>query len=296
MSIHAQGWQTVGAVGAAVVGVCVQLYIAYRTRQQTTKQSQDTLKIQRTVTERSAATFIAEKRQKWIDELRADMAAHLAISSEIVWKWDAVRSREATFQQESCIDVLRIVTNMLVKKEISGDSAISFVANFKKGVEKNNFNLITYSIDIKTLIVEQPSSSSLRDLNNIFERAVDQYTTSCRDRILSLQREFSENENRHLAGHTRIKLRLNRNEASHIELMAYLDGIRGDINGIRSVEPFSDLQVSIKLSEFQASAFKNIRDAENIMISILKGEWEKVKQEVAYPDELLALIPKPKQP
>lgn len=73
----------------AVTGVVAQLIIAYLARKQITKQ----LDLQHLVSHRSTASFIADKRQKWIDELRTDMAFHLALSQEIIWKWDAMRAR-----------------------------------------------------------------------------------------------------------------------------------------------------------------------------------------------------------
>ncbi|MEE4075165.1 hypothetical protein V2I49_07455 [Pseudomonas viridiflava] len=65
--------------------------IAYLGRRQTAQQ----LELQQLVSHRTTASFIADKRQKWIDELRTDMAFHLALSQEIVWKWDAMRDRTA---------------------------------------------------------------------------------------------------------------------------------------------------------------------------------------------------------
>lgn len=76
---------------AALVGIAAQCLIAYRSRQQTAKQ----LDLQQLVSHRATASFVADKRQKWIDELRTDMAFHLALSQEIVWKWDAMRDRAA---------------------------------------------------------------------------------------------------------------------------------------------------------------------------------------------------------
>lgn len=75
----------------AICGVGAQFLIAYLGRRQTAQQ----LDLQQLVSHRTTASFIADKRQKWIDELRTDMAFHLALSQEIVWKWDAMRNRTA---------------------------------------------------------------------------------------------------------------------------------------------------------------------------------------------------------
>ncbi|OSI15485.1 hypothetical protein [Neisseria dumasiana] len=72
----------------AALGAGVQIYIAKKSRD----QNQNNLKIQELVSYRSVASFIADKRQKWIDDLREDIALHLASAQEYVWKWDAVRS------------------------------------------------------------------------------------------------------------------------------------------------------------------------------------------------------------
>ena len=95
MSIHTTGWQIIISFIVASAGVAVQLHIARSNRRQLIKQNKDTLEVQRLVTNRAAASFVADKRQKWIDELRVDMATHLAQSQEILWKWDAVRGRTA---------------------------------------------------------------------------------------------------------------------------------------------------------------------------------------------------------
>lgn len=111
MSLHATAWQAIGsgvvAIVAATAGIIGQLNIARKNRLQLSLQAKDTLAIQRTVTERAAATFIADKRQKWIDELRTDMAAHLSLSSEIVWKWETVRATETEMSRKACVALAR---------------------------------------------------------------------------------------------------------------------------------------------------------------------------------------------
>ncbi|UJD98928.1 hypothetical protein FS592_10180 [Serratia plymuthica] len=89
MSLTAPVLSAIIASTVAGIGVVAQLLIAYLARKQITKQ----LDLQHLVSHRSTASFIADKRQKWIDELRTDMAFHLALSQEIIWKWDAMRDR-----------------------------------------------------------------------------------------------------------------------------------------------------------------------------------------------------------
>lgn len=102
MTLTIQQWLT---VGVAITGVLTQLFIAYLGRRQVKKQ----LDLQHLVSHRTTATFVADKRQKWIDELRTDMAFHLALSQEIVWKWDAMRDRTALRVQEEATDANGVV-------------------------------------------------------------------------------------------------------------------------------------------------------------------------------------------
>lgn len=97
------------ALIAAIIafgGILVQLLIAYLGRRQTAQQ----LDLQQLVSHRTTASFVADKRQKWIDELRTDMAFHLALSQEIVWKWDAMRSR-AALRADQEAKVLALIEN-----------------------------------------------------------------------------------------------------------------------------------------------------------------------------------------
>jgi len=89
-------WQII----VSLIGVAVQLLIAERSKRKIKKDSENNLEMQRFVSHRSVASVVADKRQKWIDELRADMASHLALSKEIVWGWDAVRSNAILEAQE----------------------------------------------------------------------------------------------------------------------------------------------------------------------------------------------------
>ncbi|MFP3693521.1 hypothetical protein, partial [Burkholderia sp. SIMBA_048] len=69
MSLHATGWQIVGTSVTALIGVIASYGIAAKNRRQLVQHGAATLDVQRVANARSAATFIADKRQKWIDDL-----------------------------------------------------------------------------------------------------------------------------------------------------------------------------------------------------------------------------------
>lgn len=79
----------------SAIGVGAQLFIADRSRRQLASQTKETMAMQRFVSHRSTAAFVADKRQKCLDELRTDRAFYLVQSQEMAWKWDAVRSSTA---------------------------------------------------------------------------------------------------------------------------------------------------------------------------------------------------------
>jgi len=205
----------------AVVGVGVQFYIAERSRRQTAKQTEDTLDVQRLVSCRSVASFIADKRQKWIDELRIDMAFHLAQSREILWKWDAIRSQ---------------TTEKIEKKS-------------------NNDPIITEEI-------KQTLTDAFSPINGELDR---------------------EHEERHI----RIKFRLNPQEELHIKLRECLDKIR---DTTRQMQGAKGKDENWKLID---SMKELVNHASELTENVLKTEWDRVKQEVAYPELLMAKIPKP---
>lgn len=119
MPITPTVWTAIIAIG----GILTQLFIAYLGRRQVEKQHA----LQEKVSHRTAATFIADKRQKWIDELRGDMAFHLALTQEIVWKWDALRSRESLRVQQEASG-----SKDEIKKELAESSLQSALDNFSK--------------------------------------------------------------------------------------------------------------------------------------------------------------------
>jgi hypothetical protein len=100
MSIHATGWAAIGASATAIISVISNIYLARKSRSQMIDQAQKSfeqaaasLDVQRTSTARAAATFVADKRQKWIDELRDDVSLYVALTVEIVEGWRRVFSK-----------------------------------------------------------------------------------------------------------------------------------------------------------------------------------------------------------
>ncbi len=211
-------WTAIIAAG----GVATQFLIAHLSRRQITKQ----LDLQHLVSHRATATFVADKRQKWIDELRMDMAFHLALSQEIVWKWDGMRSRTALRVQEEALDVAGKV-DMTKAGKIWQDAADAF----------------------------SPENGA-------------------RDR---------EHQERHI----RIMFRLNPKKDLHIKLRECLDFIRVALNKTQSANTVAEAKTLLD------ETLRLVSEAQKHSEAILKAEWQRVKQEVAYPEVLMARIPKP---
>ncbi|WP_193100786.1 hypothetical protein [Burkholderia sp. Z1] len=93
MSWHATAWQIFGTSTTAIIGVLASLYIATKNRKQLTEHGAATLSVQRVANARSAATFIADKRQNWIDDLRVDVSQYVALSAELTEAWKRLFSR-----------------------------------------------------------------------------------------------------------------------------------------------------------------------------------------------------------
>lgn len=100
MSLHTAGWAIIGSVAAALASIAGNIYLAARNRSQVIeqaaesfKQASDALDVQRTSTARTAATFIADKRQTWINDLRGDVSLYSALTVEIVEGWKRIFSR-----------------------------------------------------------------------------------------------------------------------------------------------------------------------------------------------------------
>ncbi|VWB30079.1 hypothetical protein BLA23254_01286 [Burkholderia lata] len=101
--------------------------------------------------------------------------------------------------------------------------------------------------------------------------------------------DFSEKngaiDRSHQERHHRLRFRLNPNEANHIRLRGYLDEIRKIFDDMARAE---DQNTAVALL---ASVETLVAEADTLTNEILKTEWERVKQEVAYPDQMIAKIP-----
>lgn len=208
-------WQVI----STIIGVTLQATIAFLGWRYTEKNTRDSLHVQQLVSNRATASFIADKRQKWIDELRADMAFYLSLSQEIIWKWDAMRTR----------------TSQKVKHEANGDPDKAM------------------AIALSITDVFGPENGA-------------------RDR---------EHQERHI----RIKFRLNPKESLHMQLRDYLDEIRNLlVKNQKNENPEYIKQMKCLIESATESTEK-----------VLKEEWSRLKQEVAYPDGLMKKIPRPKE-
>ncbi|WLH16095.1 hypothetical protein [Pseudomonas simiae] len=70
------GWTVLGGLATALIAGIVSIWNTRRS-----------LEVQRLTNVRSASTFIADKRQKWIDDLRTDASKYLSLSLETSEAW-----------------------------------------------------------------------------------------------------------------------------------------------------------------------------------------------------------------
>lgn len=202
------------------IGIAMQVAIAFFSQRLVAKQGKETLDVQRLVSHRATASFIAEKRQRWIDELRVDISFYLALSQEIIWKYDAGREKSRLFKNEN------------------------------------------------------PKATQIEiDDNN--QRIAD-----------SLSHEIGLRDRTHQESYIKLKLRLNSKEDQHIELRNLLDNTR---QIIQQTQAASDLLTTKKLIIQMKDTINQIID---LTEQVLKKEWTRVKQEVAFPDLLIQSIPK----
>ncbi|KPN91948.1 hypothetical protein [Pseudomonas nunensis] len=206
----------------AACGVAAQFLIAYLGRRQIMKQ----LDLQHLVSHRTTASFIADKRQKWIDELRTDMAFHLALSQEIVWKWDGMRDRAAIRIQKEATDAA--------------------------------------------------GKTNQTKANQILQNAADAFSP-----------ENGARDREHQERHIRIMFRLNPNKDLHIKLRKCLYAIRTALNNTQSANTVAETKTLLE------ETIRLVSEAQGYTEAILKAEWQRLKQEVAYPETLMATIPKP---
>lgn len=209
----------------AACGIMAQFLIAYLARRQIAKQ----LDLQQLVSHRTTAAFVADKRQKWIDELRTDMAFYLALSQEIVWKWDAVRSLVTARAKEEAVNAVGKLDSAKVSK--------------------------------------------------ILQDATDTFSL-----------ENGARDREHHERHIRIMLRLNPKKDSHIKLRECLDSIRVMFGKIQNAKTESEAGILVD------NALRLIEEAQKFTEDILKAEWQRVKQEVAYPEVLMSSITSPPSP
>lgn len=70
------GWAVIGSLTAALIASLVSLW-----------NTRKTLDVQHLTNARAASTFIADKRQKWIDDLRNDASKYMSLSLETAEAW-----------------------------------------------------------------------------------------------------------------------------------------------------------------------------------------------------------------
>lgn len=206
----------------AVAGIAVQFWIAYLARRQIARQ----LDLQHLISHRTTASFVADKRQKWIDELRTDMAFHLALSQEIIWKWDSMRQR----------------AQLRIKEDASNiDGTVNQVKAGK-----------------------------------ILQEIADKFSP-----------ENGARDREHQERHTRIMFRLNPKEELHIKLRQCLECIRVGLSKTQGAKTRAEADEQLN------ETIRLIAKAQEHTQDILRAEWQRVKQEVAYPEALISTIPKP---
>lgn len=81
------------AATVALTGAVIAALVSLHNTRKTLHQSRESLDIQRASSARPAATFIAEKRQKWVDDLRTDVSQYVALTSEMTEGWKRTFSR-----------------------------------------------------------------------------------------------------------------------------------------------------------------------------------------------------------
>ncbi|CAI8878380.1 hypothetical protein [Pseudomonas brassicacearum] len=74
--LSAGGWAVIVSLTAALIAALVSLW-----------NTRKTLDVQHLTNARAASTFIADKRQKWIDDLRNDASKYMSLSLETAEAW-----------------------------------------------------------------------------------------------------------------------------------------------------------------------------------------------------------------
>ncbi|WP_346842234.1 hypothetical protein RAL92_10975 [Metapseudomonas otitidis] len=99
--------------------------------------------------------------------------------------------------------------------------------------------------------------------------------------------ENGARDREHQERHIRIMFRLNPKKDLHIKLRTCLGLIRDAISKTQSAHTIAEANAQLKRTH------DLIREAQEHTEVILKAEWQRVKQEVAYPEVLMSTIPKP---
>lgn len=207
-------------IGALVVAL-INARVSIRNTRATLAQAKEALDVQRLASNRVAASFIAQRRQEWIDKLREDISTYLAQSQEIIWKWAAVRSAVAD-----------LVNDERLGDEVRQDKVIFLISQFSK--------------------------------------------------------ENGEHDRNHQERHFRLRFRLNPKERLHIELRNNIDEIRRIVSEVNpnSSSPDDQRQNIITIKSL-------LSHSDELATAILKDEWTRVKQEVAFPEVMISRIPPP---
>ncbi|QAY84169.1 hypothetical protein [Pseudomonas arsenicoxydans] len=203
------GWAVIGGLVTALIAALVSLLNTRRT-----------LDVQRLTNARSASTFIADKRQKWIDDLRNDTSKYMSLSLETAEAWKQLYWKCGNEHDEhyhlSPQDVLKVCE----------------------------------SLRIDFLI------------------------------------ENAARDSEHHQIYMRIILRLNNNEDSHQKLMTDLLELRTHMRDLA----MAALRGSYSNQELLDSIATTLSLAAEHTKIILKGEWQRLKREVADPERLIREI------
>ncbi|WP_193100785.1 hypothetical protein [Burkholderia sp. Z1] len=208
------------AASVAMLAAVIAALVSLRNTRKTLDHAKETLDVTRASSARTASTFIADKRQKWIDELRSDMAAHLAESQEYVWRWLGLRTHTEEIMRDC---------------SIAEDQRLAAATLYRHEFSKNNGAL----------------------------------------------------DRSHQERHHRLRFRLNPAEPAHLQLRANLDAFRKLFTDVAKGADREPDNVLIQRAE------DLVAQTDKLTNEILKTEWERVKQEVAYPDKMIAKIPPP---
>lgn len=99
--------------------------------------------------------------------------------------------------------------------------------------------------------------------------------------------ENGARDREHQERHTRIMFRLNPQEDLHIELRQCLEFIRAALSKTQGAKTPAEAKMLLE------ETILLIGKAQEHTEAILKAEWQRVKQEVAYPGVLMSAIPNP---